>query len=44
LIQIWKPDSGFILGSDCAMEPEAPAENIHTLVEADKKNGVYSRY
>ena len=44
LIQIWKPDSGFILGPGCAMGPETPAENIHALVEAAKKYGVYSRY
>jgi MtaA/CmuA family methyltransferase len=43
LIQIWKQDSGFILGPGCAMGPETPAENIHTLVEAAKKYGVYSR-
>ena len=43
LIQVWKQDSGFILGPGCAMGSQTPAENIHTLVEAAKKYGVYSR-
>ena len=42
LIEIWKPDSGFILGPGCAMGPETPADNIHALVESAKKYGVYA--
>jgi MtaA/CmuA family methyltransferase len=42
LIEIWKVDSGFILGPGCAMGEETPVENIHALVEAAKKFGVYS--
>jgi uroporphyrinogen decarboxylase len=42
LIQIWKPDGGCILGPGCAMGPETPADNIHALVEAAKKYGVYA--
>ena len=41
LIEIWKADSGFILGSGCALAPTVPAENIHALVEAAKKYGCY---
>jgi predicted dehydrogenase len=39
LIEIWKPDSGFILGSGCALAPTVPKENIHALVEAARKYG-----
>jgi len=35
------PDYGFILGPGCAMGPETPDDNIHTLVEAARKYGVY---
>jgi uroporphyrinogen-III decarboxylase len=31
-INLKKPDSGFILGSGCALAPNVPAENIHALV------------
>ena len=41
LIGIWKPDSGFILGPGCALNPQAPPENIHALVEAAKRYGMY---
>jgi uroporphyrinogen decarboxylase len=41
LIQIWKPDSGFILGPGCALGGQTPAENIHALVESAKKYGAY---
>jgi MtaA/CmuA family methyltransferase len=40
-IEIMAPDSGFILGPGCAMGPETPPDNIHALVEAAKKYGVY---
>jgi uroporphyrinogen decarboxylase len=40
-IEILAPDSGLILGPGCALGPETPAENIHALVEAAKKYGVY---
>ncbi|MBP7686854.1 MAG: uroporphyrinogen decarboxylase family protein [Thermoflexales bacterium] len=42
LIEVWKPDSGFILGPGCALGATTPAENIHALVESAKKYGVYS--
>jgi uroporphyrinogen decarboxylase len=41
LIEVWKPDSGFILGPGCAMGSTTPAENIHALVESARKYGVY---
>jgi MtaA/CmuA family methyltransferase len=41
LIDIWKADSGCILGPGCAMGPETPAGNIHALVEAARKYGRY---
>jgi len=40
LIELWKPDSGFILGPGCALGARTPPENIHALVEAAKKYGV----
>lgn len=40
-LEIMAPDYGFILGPGCAMGPETPAENIHTLVESAKKYGRY---
>jgi len=40
-IEIMAPDSGFILGPGCAMGTETPADNIHALVEAARKYGVY---
>jgi uroporphyrinogen decarboxylase len=41
LIDLWRPGSGFILGPGCAIGPDAPAANIHALVEAGKKYGRY---
>ncbi|MCP4164310.1 MAG: hypothetical protein GY759_00260 [Chloroflexi bacterium] len=41
VIEIMAPDSGFILGPGCALDPEVPADNIHALVESAKKYGVY---
>jgi len=41
-IAIFGPDSGFILGPGCAMGPETPADNIHTLVESAKKYNPYA--
>jgi uroporphyrinogen decarboxylase len=41
LIEVWKPDSGCILGPGCAMGSTTPADNIHALVESAKKYGVY---
>jgi uroporphyrinogen decarboxylase len=41
-IEILAPDSGFILGPGCALGPETPPDNIHTLVEAAHKYGRYS--
>lgn len=40
-IEIFAPDSGFILGPGCAMGPETPADNIHALVESAKKYNPY---
>ncbi len=40
-IEIMAPDSGFILGPGCALDPETPADNIHAMIEAAKKYGVY---
>jgi MtaA/CmuA family methyltransferase len=42
LIEIWKPDSGFILGPGCALGTTVPADNIHALVESAKKYGNYA--
>ena len=42
LIEIWKPDSGFILGPGCALGTTVQPDNIHALVESAKKYGVYS--
>ena len=41
LVEIWKPDSGFILGPGCALGAQTPAANIHALVESAKKFGAY---
>jgi MtaA/CmuA family methyltransferase len=40
-IAILAPDSGFILGPGCALGPETAPDNIHALVEAAHKYGVY---
>jgi len=40
-IEIMAPDSGFILGPGCALDPNVPADNIRALVESAKKYGVY---
>jgi len=40
-IEIMAPDSGFILGPGCALDPNVPADNIHALVESAKRYGVY---
>lgn len=40
-IAIMAPDSGFILGPGCALDPDVPADNIHALVESAKRYGVY---
>jgi uroporphyrinogen decarboxylase len=42
LIEVWKPDSGFILGPGCAMGSTVPADNVHALVESAKKYGAYA--
>ena len=41
LIEIWKPNSGFILGAGCAMGSSTPGENMHALVKAAEKYGRY---
>jgi uroporphyrinogen decarboxylase len=41
-IEIMAPDSGFILGPGCALDPDVPDDNIHALVESAKKYGVYN--
>jgi uroporphyrinogen decarboxylase len=43
-ITIMAPGSGFILGPGCALGPETPSENIHTLVESARKYGVYPHH
>lgn len=40
-IEVFGPDSGFILGPGCAMGPETPADNIHALVESARKYNPY---
>lgn len=40
-IEILGPGGGFILGPGCALAPKTPPENIHAMVEAAKKYGVY---
>jgi len=40
-IEIMAPDSGFILGPGCALDPDVPADNVHALVESATKYGVY---
>ena len=40
-IRIMAPDSGFILGPGCALDPNVPSDNIHALVESVKKFGTY---
>ncbi len=40
-IAILAPDSGFILGPGCALDPNVPTDNIHALVESARKYGVY---
>jgi MtaA/CmuA family methyltransferase len=40
-IEIFAPDYGFILGPGCALGTLTPPENIHAIVEAAKKYGVY---
>jgi uroporphyrinogen decarboxylase len=34
-----KPDSGYILSSGCAISPNAPAENLHAMVESAEEYG-----
>ncbi|MCC7451049.1 MAG: uroporphyrinogen decarboxylase family protein [Anaerolineae bacterium] len=41
-INILAPDYGFILGPGCALGTATPADNIHALVEAAKKYGMYN--
>jgi MtaA/CmuA family methyltransferase len=40
-IEILAPGSGFIIGPGCALGPETPPDNIHALIEAAHKYGVY---
>jgi uroporphyrinogen decarboxylase len=41
-IETMGTQGGFILGPGCAMSPETPPDNIHTLVEAAKRYGIRS--
>ena len=41
-IEILGPGGGLILGPGCALGSDTPGDNIHALVEAAKKYGVYS--
>ncbi len=36
-----KPASGYILSSGCALSPDAPAENLHAIVESARRYGQY---
>jgi uroporphyrinogen decarboxylase len=36
-----KPASGYILSSGCALSPNAPAENLHAMVESARRYGQY---
>jgi uroporphyrinogen decarboxylase len=36
------PDSGYILSSGCAISPNAPAANLHAMVESAQRYGQYS--
>ena len=40
-IEVLGANGGLILGPGCALPPATPPENIHALVEAAKKYGVY---
>jgi MtaA/CmuA family methyltransferase len=40
-IEIMAPDYGFILGPGCALGTQTAPDNIHAVVEASKKFGVY---
>ncbi len=40
-IEILGPGGGLILGPGCALPPRTPPENVHALIEAAKKYGVY---
>lgn len=41
-IEILGHNGGLILGPGCALPPATPPDNIHTLVEAAKKYGIYN--
>ncbi|MBK8046045.1 MAG: hypothetical protein IPK16_02270 [Anaerolineales bacterium] len=36
-----KPHSGYILSSGCAISPNAPAANLHAMVESAHEYGRY---
>lgn len=36
-----KPASGYILSSGCALSPNAPADNLHAMVESARRYGRY---
>jgi uroporphyrinogen-III decarboxylase len=36
-----KPAGGYILSSGCALSPDAPAENLHAMVESARRYGWY---
>jgi uroporphyrinogen-III decarboxylase len=40
-IRILGPGGWFILGPGCALPPTTPPENIHAMIEAARKYGVY---
>jgi MtaA/CmuA family methyltransferase len=41
-IEVLAPGGGFILGPGCALPPKTPPENVHAMIEAAKKYGVYN--
>jgi MtaA/CmuA family methyltransferase len=40
-LEILAPGGWLILGPGCALPPKTPAENVHTLIETTKREGVY---
>ena len=42
-IRILGAGGWFILGPGCALPPTTPPENIHAMMEAARKYGVYNR-
>jgi uroporphyrinogen decarboxylase len=41
-LEILAPGGGLILGPGCALSPQTPHENIHTLIESAHRYGRYT--